>query len=73
VANRHYAKIADVWKHLPLTELLAVERPTRYLESHAGSAQYPLTASPERDYGFAGSLITPRLRQQQRAPPTVAY
>jgi len=51
VANRHYAKIADVWKHLPLTELLAVERPTRYLESHAGSAQYPLTASPERDYG----------------------
>jgi hypothetical protein len=27
VANRHYAKIADVWKHLPLTELLAVERP----------------------------------------------
>jgi 23S rRNA A2030 N6-methylase RlmJ len=51
VANRHYAKIADVWKHLPLAELLAVERPTRYLESHAGSAQYPLTASPERDYG----------------------
>jgi len=51
VANRHYAKIADVWKHLPLAELLAVERPKRYLESHAGSALYPLTRSPERDYG----------------------
>jgi hypothetical protein len=51
VANRHYAKIADVWKHLPLAELLAVERPRRYLESHAGSALYPLTRSPERDYG----------------------
>jgi 23S rRNA A2030 N6-methylase RlmJ len=51
VANRHYAKIADVWKHLPLAELLAQERPARYLESHAGSALYPFTPSPERDYG----------------------
>lgn len=51
VANRHYAKIADVWKHLPLAELLSVERPARYLESHAGSALYPFTPSPERDYG----------------------
>jgi 23S rRNA A2030 N6-methylase RlmJ len=51
LANRHYAKIADVWKHLPLAELLAVERPARYLESHAGSALYPFTPSPERDYG----------------------
>ena len=51
MANRHYAKIADVWKHLPLVELLAMEHPTRYLESHAGSALYPLSAVPERDYG----------------------
>jgi 23S rRNA A2030 N6-methylase RlmJ len=51
VANRHYAKIADVWKHLPLAELLSVEHPARYLESHAGSALYPFTPSPERDYG----------------------
>ncbi len=51
MANRHYAKIADVWKHLPLAELLAQERPARYLESHAGSALYPFTPSPERDYG----------------------
>jgi 23S rRNA A2030 N6-methylase RlmJ len=51
VANRHYAKIADVWKHLPLAELLTVERPARFLESHAGSALYPFTSTPERDYG----------------------
>jgi 23S rRNA A2030 N6-methylase RlmJ len=51
VANRHYAKIADVWKHLPLAELLTLERPARYLESHAGSALYPFTSTPERDYG----------------------
>ena len=51
MANIHYAKIGDVWKHLPLAEVLAIERPGRYWESHAGSSSYPLTRSPERDYG----------------------
>jgi 23S rRNA (adenine2030-N6)-methyltransferase len=52
MANVHYAKIGDVWKHLPLAEVLRIERPTRYWESHAGSSTYPLTRSPERDYGL---------------------
>lgn len=51
MANVHYAKIGDVWKHLPLAEILSIERPDRYWESHAGSSSYPLTRSPERDYG----------------------
>src|SRR5919112_3263013 len=51
MANVHYAKIGDVWKHLPLAEVLSIERPGSYLESHAGSSSYPLTRSPERDYG----------------------
>jgi hypothetical protein len=51
MANVHYAKIGDVWKHLPLAEVLRVERPGRYWESHAGSSTYPLTHSSERDYG----------------------
>src|SRR5215210_1608483 len=51
MANVHYARIGDVWKHLPLAEVLAIERPGRYWESHAGSSTYPLTRSPERDYG----------------------
>jgi 23S rRNA A2030 N6-methylase RlmJ len=51
MANVHYARIGDVWKHLPLAEVLAIERPGRYWESHAGSSSYPLTRSPERDYG----------------------
>jgi 23S rRNA (adenine2030-N6)-methyltransferase len=51
MANVHYAKIGDVWKHLPLAEVLSIERPSRYCESHAGSSSYPLTRSPERDYG----------------------
>src|SRR5829696_1955377 len=51
MANVHYARIGDVWKHLPLAEVLAIERPGSYWESHAGYSFYPLTRSPERDYG----------------------
>ncbi len=49
--NRYYGNIGDVWKHLVLAELLAQEPPKRYWETHAGSASYPLTHSPDRDYG----------------------
>jgi 23S rRNA (adenine2030-N6)-methyltransferase len=51
MANRHYGNIGDIWKHLPLAEMLAVERPGRYWESHAGSAEYTLGHSAARDYG----------------------
>jgi len=51
MANLHYARIGDVWKHLTLAEVLSIERPGRYWESHAGSSTYPLIRSPERDYG----------------------
>lgn len=51
MANRHFGRIGDVWKHLPLLEVLSLERPKQYWESHAGSASYPLTHSPDRDYG----------------------
>ncbi len=51
MANRYFGNIGDIWKHLPLAEILTIERPHHYWESHAGSAQYPLTHSMERDYG----------------------
>lgn len=51
MANQHYGRIGDVWKHLPLAEILRIERPAEYWESHAGSARYPLTHSWQRDYG----------------------
>jgi 23S rRNA (adenine2030-N6)-methyltransferase len=52
MANSHYGNIGDVWKHLPLAEILAIESPSRYWESHAGSSHYALTPSPEREYGI---------------------
>ena len=51
MANRHFAKVADVWKHLPLVEVLSIERPRRYWESHAGSAVYEMADDAERRYG----------------------
>jgi 23S rRNA A2030 N6-methylase RlmJ len=51
VANRHFGKLGDVWKHLPLCEVLAHERPSLYAETHAGSAAYELTDDAERRYG----------------------
>ena len=51
MANRHYAKIGDVWKHLALAQLLQTQAPAVYWESHAGAADYALTHSLARDYG----------------------
>lgn len=53
MANRHFGKLADVWKHLPLAEILSIERPQRYWETHAGNAQYAFIDDPERRYGAA--------------------
>jgi 23S rRNA A2030 N6-methylase RlmJ len=52
MANVHYGNIGDIWKHLPLAEILAIEAPNTYWESHAGSSHYALTHSPEREYGI---------------------
>jgi Ribosomal RNA large subunit methyltransferase D, RlmJ len=54
MANHHFAKLADVWKHLPLAEVLATDRPSHYWESHAGSAVYPMVDDAERRYGALG-------------------
>jgi 23S rRNA A2030 N6-methylase RlmJ len=51
MANQHYGRIGDVWKHLPLAEILAIHKKAEYWESHAGSTRYPLTRSWQRDFG----------------------
>ncbi len=55
MANHHFGKFADTWKHLVVNEVLADLRPTRYAETHAGSATYPMIADAEREYGRSGS------------------
>ena len=66
MANPFYGNIGDVWKHLALGAILTAERPRQYWESHAGSAGYPLTHAPNRDFGafrfLAGAPTDPALR-----------
>ena len=49
--NDHFAELGDVWKHLPLAEILRINPPRSYWETHAGSASYTLTESPSRLHG----------------------
>ena len=49
--NNHFAELGDVWKHLPLAQILRVNPPRHYWETHAGSASYTLTVSPSRLHG----------------------
>ena len=58
--NKYFGDLGDVWKHLPLAEILRVNPPLHYWETHAGSASYPLTTSPPRLHGA--------LRFLERAP-----
>src|ERR1043166_5977233 len=69
MANPYFGDFGDVWKHLALLEVLAREQPRQYWETHAGSASYPLTRSPERRYGVYHFLEhadrTPALRDSR--------
>jgi hypothetical protein len=51
MANRHFAELGDLWKHLLLAEILRLRPPAHYWETHAGSATYALTESPTRLHG----------------------
>lgn len=48
----HYGRIGDIWKHLPLCNILVNEKPRYYIESNSAEPEYTLTHSPERDYGI---------------------
>jgi 23S rRNA A2030 N6-methylase RlmJ len=56
MANHHFGKLADVWKHLVLDEVLVDLQPNRYAETHAGSATYAMVDDAERGYGVSGFL-----------------
>jgi Ribosomal RNA large subunit methyltransferase D, RlmJ len=52
MANRHFGKLSDVWKHAVLAEVLDREPPQRYAETHAGSGAYPIVRDTERQFGI---------------------
>jgi len=68
MANRHFGKIADVWKHAALAEVLEREPPGRYAETHAGSGAYPIVNDREREFGILRFLeVAPRFAALARS------
>ncbi|MDR1201756.1 MAG: hypothetical protein LBL58_09045 [Tannerellaceae bacterium] len=48
----HFAKPADVWKHLALCEVMGNEQPKVYVETNSACADYHLSHTPEQEYGI---------------------
>lgn len=48
----HFGKQADVWKHLSLCEIIAIEQPQTYVETNSAYAIYRLEETPEQQYGI---------------------
>lgn len=48
----HYGKQAEVWKHLPLCDIIALEQPTLYVETNSAYANYSIGQTPEQLYGI---------------------
>lgn len=48
----HFAKPADVWKHLVLCEVINNEKPQSYIDTNSAYAVYELTHTPEQEYGI---------------------
>src|SRR5215469_9956480 len=69
MANRHFGKIADVWKHAALAEVLEREPPAWYAETHAGSGAYAIVHDRERKFGILRFLeVAPRFAVLARSP-----
>ena len=60
MANRHFGKAGDVWKHLMLGAVLEALEPTHYAESHAGTGAYDMVHDDERNYGVVTFSRCPR-------------
>jgi hypothetical protein len=48
----HAGEIGDIWKHLPICEILAIEKPRRYIETNPAFPSYILPQKSQLDYGI---------------------
>ncbi|MGD0342803.1 MAG: hypothetical protein ABSA76_13955, partial [Bacteroidales bacterium] len=48
----HYGRIGDIWKHLPLCDVISIENPKVYIEANSAYSEYSLSQSDEQKYGI---------------------
>ena len=53
---KHAGEIGDIWKHLPLCDILAIEKPLRYFETNSAYSGYTLTENSNIKYGILSLL-----------------
>ena len=49
---KHFGRIGDIWKHLPLCEIVCNEKINTYIETNSAYFDYKLEHSIEQDYGI---------------------
>jgi 23S rRNA (adenine2030-N6)-methyltransferase len=49
---KHYGKIGDIWKHLPLCNVIKNEKPNVYIETNSAYCEYSLSQTDEQKYGI---------------------
>lgn len=52
IKYKHYGKIGDIWKHLPLCNVISIESPLVYVETNSAYCEYSLAQSDEQKYGI---------------------
>ena len=55
----HAGEIGDVWKHLPLCDILFIENPIRYHETNSAYSGYTIAKNPNTEYGIFKLLSKP--------------
>ena len=56
MSYKHAGEIGDVWKHLPLCDILGIENPRRYHETNSAYSGYTLERNPKTEYGVFSIL-----------------
>jgi 23S rRNA (adenine2030-N6)-methyltransferase len=49
---KHFGKIGDIWKHLPLCDIVKIEDFSTYVETNSAYFDYKIENSPEQEYGI---------------------
>ncbi|MCL2546810.1 MAG: hypothetical protein FWE06_06405 [Oscillospiraceae bacterium] len=57
---KHAGEVGDVWKHMPLCEILKIEKPVKYHESNSAYSGYTISRNPKTEYGILKVLQSSR-------------
>lgn len=52
ITYQHYGKVGDIWKHLPLCNVISIENPNIYIETNSACCEYSLAQTDEQKYGI---------------------